>query len=174
MATTVILGGASSGKTRHAQALAETFAGFADQRWYYVATARLWDEEMRAKAAAHQQERQAGKVAWQTQEIECALADFLIGRKSYDVVLVDSMGMWLSNILCDEKNVDQAQKQLLTALHSCVASVFLVADEVGMGIVPEYRLSRTFRVANGLLNQALCAQAKRVDFVRAGLVQCLK
>jgi adenosylcobinamide kinase/adenosylcobinamide-phosphate guanylyltransferase len=73
-----------------------------------------------------------------------------------------------------ERCVAAESTALCAALRETVGSVVLVANEVGLGLVPETSLGRRFRDAAGRLNQEIAALADRVVFVAAGLPLVLK
>ncbi len=165
---TLVLGGARSGKSRHAEALIEAAAASA----LYVATAQALDDEMAERIRRHRQRRGA---RWATVEepldlARCLIAESQDGRP----VLVDCLTLWLSNLLLASRDVDAATTSLLDALPRLSAPAVLVANEVGLGIVPENPLARAFRDHAGRLNQAIAAQADRVVFLAAGLPLVLK
>ncbi|MEM1229955.1 MAG: bifunctional adenosylcobinamide kinase/adenosylcobinamide-phosphate guanylyltransferase [Pseudomonadota bacterium] len=165
---TLILGGARSGKSRYGQHLAEA-SGLALR---YLATAEALDTEMASRIERHQAERDA---RWQTVEAPLALAA-AIGANSTpgQFVLVDCLTLWLSNVMHAQRSVDVETRALVTALSEAPGPVALIANEVGLGLVPETPLGRAFRDAQGLLNQTLAAHCDRVLFVAAGLPLTLK
>ena len=170
----IVLGGARSGKTLHGVTLAETlWQQGRHTRLIYLATAQAWDAEMRTKIANHQKERQ--NQPWQTDEEPLEIAARLAQYTQQDIVLLDSIGMWASNLLLAEyHDTEQAAESLLATTKNCLAHCIFVADEVGQGVVPASKMGRQFREVNGKINQQLCAQATGVDFVVAGLVQTIK
>ena len=91
-----------------------------------------------------------------------------------DVVLLDCATLWLTNHILAETDLAQAETHLMTGLSTCPAPVVIVSNEVGAGIVPENRLARQFRLAQGSLNQRIAAQADLVVTVMAGLPLVLK
>ena len=161
--TTLILGGARSGKSRHAEALLT--AG--PPPWTYVATAQAFDDEMRARIAIHRAGRDKG---WITVE---APLDLPAALAPPGPVLVDCLTLWLSNLLLADHDPAPATAALLAALHRPDPTV-LVANEVGLSIVPDNALARRFRDAAGTLHQAIAARADRVDLVVAGIPMRLK
>ena len=163
---TLVLGGARSGKSRHAERLATALPA----PWTYVATAQPLDEEMRARISAHRARREAG---WLTVEAPINLAE-AIGAVASGPVLVDCLTLWVSNLLLNDIDVAEATAALDAALDARLAPTILVANEVGLGIVPDNALARAFRDAAGLLNQRLAARADRVVFLVAGLPMRVK
>jgi adenosylcobinamide kinase/adenosylcobinamide-phosphate guanylyltransferase len=165
---TLVLGGARSGKSRHAEAMIEQAAPKA----LYLATARALDDEMALRIRHHRARRGA---RWTTHEEPFALAAALIeGARPERPVLVDCLTLWLSNLLVAGRDVDAAIAELLDTLPRLAGPVVLVANEVGLGIVPDNALARAFRDHAGRLNQAVAAQAERVVFLAAGLPLTLK
>jgi len=165
MTVTLILGGARSGKSRHAESLCS-----GDR--HYVATAQAFDEEMKVRIAKHREDRGA---AWVTHEVSHDLAGKLreidgAGR----IILVDCLTLWLSNVMLADEDWQGLSEVLAALLPAMTADVVLVSNEVGMGIVPETSLGRQFRDAQGFLNQRVAAAADRVVFVAAGLPLSLK
>lgn len=169
----VALGGAKSGKTAHALRLAtELWRKNPQARLNYVACASVHDDEMAAKIRAHQTER--GDLPWRTLEEPYAIPSLFDDFHLDDIVVLDSLGMWISQLLLKNSTIPDEIASLQQALEKCSAKVIIVADEVGFGLIPEHKLGRQFREANGACNQQICALAKHVDFVIAGLVQRLK
>ena len=165
---TLVLGGARSGKSRLAEALTQHWAG--DAMPTYIATAEALDDEMRARIARHQADRGSD---WRTVEAPMSLPAALM-RARAEPVLVDCLTLWLSNLILAERPLDQASEALMTALQERRAPTVLVANEVGLGIVPETPLGRRFRDAAGDLNQAVAAMADAVILTAAGLPLVLK
>ncbi len=164
---TLVIGGARSGKSRHAEALVAAEPG----PWLYVATAEAGDVEMAARIAEHRARRGAG---WRTVEAPRDLVGALGTAPPGAAALVDCLTLWLSNALLAEADLDAEADRLLGALAARTGPVCLVSSEVGQGIVPDNALARRFRDAAGLLNQRVAAVADRVDLVTAGLVLRLK
>jgi adenosyl cobinamide kinase/adenosyl cobinamide phosphate guanylyltransferase len=163
---TLILGGARSGKSRHGEAL----IGAYPPPWTYIATATAWDGEMAARIAQHRARRDA---RWRTVEQPLDLATAL-AEAGGAPALIDCLTLWLTNLMLAEDDVPVATEALLAALDARPAPTVLVANEVGLGIVPEHRLGRDFRDAAGVLHQRLAARAGRVLFMVAGLPMVVK
>ena len=167
-AITLVLGGARSGKSRYAEALVTGAA----RGGTYIATAEAGDAEMAARIAHHRARR--GDF-WRTVEEPLDLAAaILTHREPERPMLVDCLTLWLSNLLGAGRIVEHESEALLGALRDASGPVVLVANEVGMGLVPETPLGREFRDAAGRLNQAVAAIAARVVFIAAGLPLVLK
>ncbi len=165
---TLVLGGARSGKSRHAEAMVESQPG----PCVYLATARAGDSEMAARIAAHRA-RRGGR--WSTVEEPLDVVAALSGACGPDrAVLVDCLTLWLSNLLGAERPVAAECGRLLTALPELAGPVVFVSNEVGQGVVPDNALARAFVDHAGRLHQDLAAAAQRVVFMTAGLPRQLK
>ncbi|MEY5037201.1 MAG: hypothetical protein RL472_307 [Pseudomonadota bacterium] len=161
----LILGGARSGKSRLAERLAHA-AGLPRQ---YIATAEIWDEEMRARIDQHVADRGDG---WVTHEAPRDVAAAL--RRASGVVLMDCATLWLTNVMLAGGDIRTETEALITAIAAYPDPVIVVSNEVGWGIVPDNRLSRDFRDEQGRLNQRLAEAADLVAGVMAGLPMVLK
>lgn len=168
MTKTLILGGARSGKSRRALALAEQAA---DQR-VFIATAQALDDEMAVRIARHKSERGAG---WETIEAPLDLcAAIEQGLTGCRICLVDCLTLWLSNLMHHDRELNHETDRLRMTLEQVSCDVILVSNEVGLSLVPETPLGRAFRDAQGRLNQAVAQVCDRVEFVAAGLPLTLK
>lgn len=171
---TLVLGGARSGKSRHAEALVLEAAAAHGARPVYLATFRPWesapDPEMDERLRLHRERR---GDAWTTVEAPVGLPDALSARANVPV-LVDCLTLWLTNLLLDEADLEAAFAALDGALVRRAAPVVLVANEVGLGLVPETPLGRLFRDQAGFLNQRMAVACERVVFIAAGLPLHLK
>jgi adenosylcobinamide kinase/adenosylcobinamide-phosphate guanylyltransferase len=166
----LILGGARSGKSR----LAEQKACDTRYEVLYIATAQAFDDEMNDRITRHKNDRPS---YWLTIEEPVYLAKAIIDNaKDAQVILVDCLTLWLSNLLCmDDEAVFEEQKQaLLNVLGSVPGQLIMVSNEVGQGIVPDNPLARRFIDEAGWLHQALAEQCEQVTFVTAGIAQRLK
>lgn len=161
---TLVLGGARAGKSSYAMTL---LGG-----GLFIATAEAGDAEMAERIAAHRAER---GDAWTTIEEPLDLAD-VMRHCAADPrpVLVDCLTLWLSNLMHRERDIEGATRDLLAALDARAAETVFVANEVGLGIVPDNALARRFRDAQGTLNRRTAARADRVVFMAAGLPMVLK
>ncbi|WP_200935862.1 bifunctional adenosylcobinamide kinase/adenosylcobinamide-phosphate guanylyltransferase [Methylobacterium sp. Leaf117] len=162
---TLVLGGARSGKSAHAEGLIEACPA----PWLYLATAQAWDDEMRDRIALHRKRRSAD---WITRDVPMDLAGAVAAAPG--PVLVDCLTLWLTNLILAEADVEAATAALLAACAAAPGPVVLVGNEVGLGIVPDNVLARRFRDAAGRLHQRLARQADHVVFLVAGLPLIVK
>ncbi|KQO54669.1 bifunctional adenosylcobinamide kinase/adenosylcobinamide-phosphate guanylyltransferase [Methylobacterium sp. Leaf85] len=162
---TLVLGGARSGKSLHAERLVEAHPA----PWLYLATAQAWDDEMRERVALHRSRRSAD---WITRDVPIDLAEAVAAATG--PVLVDCLTLWLTNLILSEADTEAASAELIEACGSAPGPVVLVGNEVGLGIVPDNALARRFRDAAGRLHQRLAARADHVVFMVAGLPMIVK
>ena len=160
--TILITGGARSGKSAIAEARALSLGG----RATYIATAQAFDDEMKARIAAHQLRR---GPEWTTLQAPVALVAALAGTDGRGARLVDCLTLWLTNLMLGGHDWRAETGRLLAALPAQVDPVVIVTNEVGSGIVPENALARAFRDAAGELNQQVAAVADEVILAVAGL-----
>ena len=165
--TSLILGGASSGKS----AFAEKLVVKSGRKPVYLATCTANDPEMRQRIKRHQ-ERRDGR--WRELEVPIDLAGALGWIAADEIVLVDCLTLWLSNLMESNKDINVAIKSLQLQMKAIVSPVVLVSNELGMGLVPDTKLGRQFRDEQGRLNQKIAESADVVTFVAAGLPLCLK
>jgi adenosylcobinamide kinase/adenosylcobinamide-phosphate guanylyltransferase len=168
---TFITGGARSGKSRLAEELTLRHGAPVG----YLATSQAGDPEMAARIARHQGRRGCD---WQTMEEPLAIAEVILGHDGYfKAILVDCVTLWLTNMLLKYENTAQPLEEVrkLTALFVRLQTpLVLVSSEVGMGIVPENQLARTFRDLAGEANELLAAAADEVHVMFSGLPLKLK
>ncbi|MDG4576896.1 MAG: bifunctional adenosylcobinamide kinase/adenosylcobinamide-phosphate guanylyltransferase [Defluviicoccus sp.] len=166
-AVTLVLGGARSGKSAYAEALV---AGSTSA--LYLATAEAHDAEMAERIRRHRERR---GPRWVTVEEPIALVPALKQHARPDrPVVVDCLTLWLSNLMAAGRDVAEETACLVESLPALAGPVVLVANEVGLGIVPATPLGRDFRDHAGRLNQAVAGVADRVVFVVAALPLVLK
>ena len=163
----LVLGGARSGKSRHAEALVEAMP----PPWRYIATAEPLDEEMRKRIEAHKARRGAD---WQTVEVPLELASALDDCPEGTPVLVECLTLWLSNLMLNDRPFEEALRGVLEALERRRGRTVLVSNEVGLGIVPDNKLARDFRDAAGNLHREVAARAEHVHFMVAGIPMIVK
>lgn len=166
---TLVTGGARSGKSAWTLHAASALPG----RRVFIATAEARDEEMRLRILKHRGERGSG---WGTEESPLEIVDSLSRlRQTHDVLILDCLTLWVSNLIEGNRDVPAAFQQLRAELEQpCSSRVFLVTNEVGWGIVPENALARRFRDLAGHLNQEMAALAQRVVLVVSGIPVVIK
>jgi adenosylcobinamide kinase/adenosylcobinamide-phosphate guanylyltransferase len=164
----LILGGARSGKS----ALAVQLAQASQHAVTFIATAEARDAEMAERIARH---RAARPSDWRVVETPITLAAALRAECATDrIVIVDCLTLWLSNLLLAEAPIAAECTAFTDTLPALPGRILLVANEVGLGIVPENALARRFRDQAGALNQAVARLCERVILVTAGLPMVLK
>lgn len=163
-----MLGGARSGKSAYALQRAEELDG----RLLYVATAQALDEEMAERIMRHRADRDG---RWRTIEVPVDLPGAIAAHAAADtVLLVDCLTLWISNLLLTGEDPAREAARLVEVVGAASGAIILVANEVGLGIVPDNALARQFRDVAGRLNQAVAATVAEVQFVAAGLSLRLK
>lgn len=165
----LILGGVRSGKSAYAERQAQA----SGQTVHVIATATAGDAEMATRIAAHRQRRPAH---WTTHEVPLQLADALNAWATPErCLLVDCLGLWVSNLLHAGEAVFTTERQaLLDLLPTLPGRILLVSNEVGWGLVPTNALARRFADELGWLNQAVVTHCRRVVLLAAGLPLTLK
>jgi adenosylcobinamide kinase/adenosylcobinamide-phosphate guanylyltransferase len=166
----LIGGGVRSGKSAFALARARALG----ERRAFVATAQAFDAEMEARIAAHRGER-GGDFSTVEEPIDVpAVLDAL---RDVDVVVIDCLTLWLSNLLLREESEQQILERV-DALGQVLARRrfhgIVVTNEVGMGVVPESRLGRVFRDLSGLAHQRLASRADEIHVAMMGVILRLK
>ena len=173
----LILGGASSGKSAFAQRLASSMGA----RVLFVATAWPSDREMEQRIARHQAER---PPSWRLIERPASLQGVTEALGDTQVVLFDSLSLWLAGRLPDDATGDDQDEAFERSVRSEVQQLFgacagrchlvVVSDEVGLGLVPPYPSGRRYRELLGRLNQTAAAAASTVYLIVAGIPRALK
>lgn len=164
--STLVLGGARSGKSAYAEGLLSSGPAL------YLATGQAFDDEMAARIHLHRDRR---GPHWDTLEEPLELAATL--DRVLDParpVLVDCLTLWISNLMHAGHDVDAETGALCEVLARPRGPVVLVSNEVGLGLVPDNRLGREFRDHQGRVNQRVARTCSRVVFVAAGLPLFLK
>jgi adenosylcobinamide kinase/adenosylcobinamide-phosphate guanylyltransferase len=168
----LITGGRRSGKSEYARRAAEALPG----RRVFVATCPVVDAELADRVRAHRLEREA--AGWHTREEEIELADALREAVDFRVALVDCLTLWVNNLVyravqehrtVTERDMEHRCRELIAVCREQTATVILVTNEVGMGIVPENALSRLYCDLLGRCNQVMASSADRVVFMTCGL-----
>lgn len=164
---TFVLGGARSGKSAYAEVLVESLPA----PWTYIATAQALDEEMRERIRHHRSRRGPD---WRTVDAPLDLAGALSALPDGAPALVDCLTLWMTNHMLAGNEVAAACAELDAVLATPRGPWFVVANEVGLGIVPENALARRFRDEAGRLNQRVAARAGRVILMVAGIAMQVK
>jgi adenosylcobinamide kinase / adenosylcobinamide-phosphate guanylyltransferase len=163
-------GGARSGKSRLGLVRAQSLG----DRRLFIATAERSDDEMRDRIARHRAERGA---VFDTLEEPRALPEALAADRAHDVILVDCLTIWISNLLVDGATADAVEERigaLMAALAARRSHVVIVSNEVGMGLVPDTPLGRVFRDLTGRAHQRVAAVADELYFAAMGVVLRLR
>jgi len=165
---TLVLGGARSGKSRHAQALALALS----PRPLYVATSRVWDDDHAARIERHRRER---GPEWRTVECELELAALELDG---EVAVIDCVTLWLSNFFSDlgsdvDRCLELARAQI-DRLATAPATLLIVSNELGQGLHASTEVGRKFTDLQGLVNQHIAARAENVAWMVAGIPHYVK
>ena len=167
-----VTGGCRSGKSTYAMQTAEKMP--AEQK-VFIATCVPQDDEMKQRVAKHQKER---SQSWVTVEVPLDLPEAILkNSQEENVILVDCLTLWLSNLLMetdDENKIEKIIAQLTASLEKALGTVVLVSNEIGTGIVPENKLARQYRDIIGLANQAVAKTAGKVIWMVAGIPVTVK
>ena len=168
----LVTGGARSGKSRYAQSMADEIEG----RKVYLATAHALDDEMKSRIEIHRMDRPAGwNTVEETKHLSKAVREI---DKKFEVILIDCITMWISNLLVIEGfSESEIMKELESFISNCKefeGTVIVVCNEVGSGIVPDNKIARLFRDITGKANQETATAADNVYLVVAGIPMKLK
>ncbi|MEW6674524.1 MAG: bifunctional adenosylcobinamide kinase/adenosylcobinamide-phosphate guanylyltransferase [Nitrospirota bacterium] len=164
-----ITGGARSGKSTFAFTEASKISG----KKAYIATAEALDGEMKERIEKHKSHR--GKD-WDIYEEPLKIADVIkkiVGE--YSIIIIDCLTLWLSNLMHSDYDLHKEIKNLIYTLKNCrggsrtAPTIYIVSNEVGMGIVPDNEMARRFRDMAGLLNQKIAEVANEFYMVVAGI-----
>ncbi len=174
----LVTGGARSGKS----SFAEAYAAKHGKNIAYIATAEIYDKEMKYRVALHKMRRPS---SWKTYEApdDAATAILQAGAEDHDMILLDCLTLYLSNMLCKAAATELAARYayvterieaLLQAARKVDSTLVMVTNEVGAGIVPENALAREYRDLSGLANQLVAREAAAVYLVVCGIPVNLK
>ncbi len=167
-----IIGGARSGKSSFALKEASTILG----KKAYIATAEALDSEMKVRIERHKKDRGNN---WDTYEEPLKIAEiFREIKDKYNVIVIDCLTLWLSNLVSRNSDIIYEIEKFINALRITPAyrtgrhyalRIYIVSNEVGMGIVPDNEMAREFRDVTGVLNQKIAEIADEVYIVTAGI-----
>jgi adenosylcobinamide kinase / adenosylcobinamide-phosphate guanylyltransferase len=160
MAVILVGGGARSGKSRYALERARQIPGSRA----FLATAEEFDDEYGARIQRHRLERGDEFVTIE-EPIEIVR---VIGQSKFDVLVVDCLTLWISNVILAQRDCDAEVERLATASQTAMGTVIFVTNEVGSGIVPDNALAREFRDRAGFLNQRIATIAQEVYLMAFG------
>ena len=158
-----ITGGARSGKSSFAIAEASKAKG----KKAYIATAEALDDEMKERIERHRKQR---GNEWDTYEEPLEIGEVIKeieGR--FEVVVIDCLTLWLSNLMMTDNDIGKEIEGFVSSLSTIHCSLYIVSNEVGMGIVPENEMARRFRDLAGMLNQRVAEIADEVYMAVAGI-----
>lgn len=162
----LITGGCRSGKSQFAL----DYANRHFRKKLYLATCEALDEEMEKRIEVHKKKR---GVDWQTVEEPIDIAEAIRQYENdAEVILLDCITLWLSNLLMRQKSDDEITSEvsrLMETVKKGQPSLIFVSNEVGMGIVPVEPLGRRFRDLAGMANQKIAEAADRVVFMVSGI-----
>jgi adenosylcobinamide kinase/adenosylcobinamide-phosphate guanylyltransferase len=160
----IILGGARSGKSYYALSEASLTKG----KKAFIATAEALDDEMHVRIENHKKERGSD---WDTYEEPLHISPLIDSIKGkYDVILIDCLTLWVSNIMHAGFDIAEETIKLVSAISTCSpAPLYIISNEVGLGIVPESPLSRAYRDNLGHVNRQVAQASSDVVFMVAGI-----
>lgn len=178
MTTTLITGGARSGKSTLAQEIGKK----TKEEILFVATAKAGDQEMKRRIKAHKKSRPAG---WKTLEVQTHVGKHILKEiGGSHLVIIDDITLLVMNVFttCGEKSapsvlekaVTAEIKELMNCISKCQADFIIVTNEVGLGIIPADIVSRLYRDLLGKANRLLAAYADNVYFMVAGIPVVVK
>ena len=166
MPIVLVGGGSRSGKSSYALELARAYGS----RKVFIATAQLFDEEMRERARLHREER---RDEFTTIEEPYELVSAVTNLEGHaDVVVVDCLTLWLTNLMLADREAEAGSG--LMAIANTSLPCILITNEIGCGIVPENALARRFRDLAGRLNQQAAALAVEVYYTVFGIPMRLR
>ena len=160
----IILGGARSGKSYYALKEASLIKG----QKAFIATAEALDDEMHIRIENHKKERGSD---WDTYEEPLHIAPVISRiREKYEVILIDCLTLWVSNIMHAGFDITEETEKLVSAISiTSPAPLYIISNEVGLGLVPESPLGRAYRDNLGHVNRQVARASTDVIFMVAGI-----
>jgi adenosylcobinamide kinase/adenosylcobinamide-phosphate guanylyltransferase len=159
----LVTGGARSGKSRYAQQRAKHLTN----NPVYVATARVWDDDFKARITRHQQER---GTEWRNYETEKYISALSLEGK---IVVIDCVTLWLTNFFVDhQQNIDNALQEFQREINKLAvqqATFIIITNEIGMGLHADTEVGRKFVDLQGWANQYIASIAEEVIFMVSGI-----
>ncbi len=165
---TLITGGVRSGKSSYAIKKAEFY-----NSPLYIATGWADDNEMAIRIQKHKEER-CSKWTTIEEKFEIWKSIEKSEKLTVDFILVDCITMWISNLMLNNRNIEDSVKHLINALTEVKLPVMLVTNEVGLGIVPTTETGRLYRDLLGWTNQKLAAKCDNLIFMISGIPMRIK
>ncbi len=169
MSTTLLIGGARSGKSALALEIARKWGGPVT----FIATGEPRDEEMSARIAQHQAERDS---AWTTLEAPIEVAEAISNAQQESLMILDCLTLWVANLFDRriERDGEARAREASAALGRRVTPSLVITNEVGSGIVPDNATARAYRDLLGSINSIFAADSREVLLVAAGWVSSMK
>lgn len=173
----LVIGGRRSGKSEHAQTLAERIPG----PRAFIATCPVLDQEMADRIRRHQEGRKSG--GWTTIEEPLNLVEAVSGSSGYNVLLIDCLTLWINNLLYEsQRNQDSISEEIISReatkmIQACLShpgEIIVVTNETGLGIVPDNEKTRLFLDLMGRCNQIVSKEANMVVLMVCGQPLILK
>ena len=166
--TYLVTGGVRSGKSSMGLKLAEKA-----KKPYFIATAWAGDDEMEKRIKNHKAER---SEKWTTIEERFDVGKALkeAAEKKADLIVIDCVTLWVTNMMLDNMNVDDFVENLISELKKIDITTVMVTNEVGLGVVPEAKLARDYRDLLGKVNQRLAKISTDVLFMVSGIPMKIK
>ena len=179
----MVTGGSRSGKSVIAEQKAKEYG---KRSVLYLATAIPIDEDMKARIRLHQERRDS---EWGTYEGYRDLGE-VVKSTEKNTILLDCVTVMITNILCEEdrdfdklsaSDIEKLESEIIKELSNLVKAIrdedktlIIVSNEVGMSVVPSYRLGRIFSDISGKANQVLASLSDEVYVAISGLPLRLK
>jgi len=163
-----ITGGARSGKSKYAMELALQLSPTP----LYIATARRWDAEFEHRIQRHVADRGSSWVALEVEK------DINAIKLNGSVAVLDCITLWLTNFFVDNNHdVDKTLKQTREQLDEFIkqeSTIFIISNEIGMGVHAATEAGRKFTDLQGWINQYLAEKAERVILMVSGIPVTIK
>ncbi len=180
----LVTGGARSGKSNFAESLCIK----QNNKTAYIATSIPFDDEMKNRVKKHQQSRPSD---WKTYEIYKDIFSIIEELNlNHNTVIMDCVTLMVNNLMFTYGiDVDNATSEQLNELEEYIKNqtiklleevkktdlyFVIVSNEIGMGIVPENKLSRIYGDFVGRANQLIAKYSDEVYFVVSGIPMKVK
>ena len=170
MSITLITGGIKSGKSSYALKLASRF-----QKKHFIATAEIFDEEMKLKIKKHQEERDASYNTIESPiNLGATLNAIQAPGSGQECIIIDCITLWLNNLFYYKKNIAKEVENLMRSLAKLDCDVFIVTNEIGLGLISTDSDTRQYTNELGLLNQKLMNLSTQAFFMVSGETMNIK